>query len=63
MADDVHVLDVSLFYGEFHVDGVFADRSVLAVDLVGAVGVVAGVLVIGFRGVRVIGMVLDGIVR
>lgn len=51
-----------LFHGEFHVDGVFADRTVLAVDLVRAIGVVASVLLLGSRGIRIVGMVLDGAV-
>ena len=58
MADDLHGRHVLVFDGQLHVDGVLADRAVLAVDRIIAIRVVAGVLLAGRRGIRVIGMVL-----
>jgi len=60
MADDLHGRHVLVFDGQLHVDGVLADRAVLAVDRIIAIRVVAGVLLAGRRGIRVIGMVFGG---
>ena len=57
MPDNLHIGDGLIFDRHMHVDGVFAHRPVLAVDRVGTVGVVAGVLLVGCSAVRIVGMV------
>ena len=52
MPDNLHIGDGLIFDRHMHVDGVFAHRPVLAVDRVGTVGVVAGVLLVGCGAVR-----------
>lgn len=53
MADDLHGRHVLVLNGQMHVDGVLADRPVLAVDRIVAIRVVAGVLLVGCCGIRV----------
>ena len=62
MADYAHIGHVLILDGQMHIDGVFADRTVLAVNRIGAVGVIAGVFLVGLRGIRVVGMIFDGII-
>ena len=61
MPDNLHIGDGLVFDRHMHVDGVFAHRPVLAVDRVGTVGVVAGVLLVGCSAVRIVGMVLSSV--
>ena len=63
MPDNLHIGDGLIFDRHMHVDSVFAHRPVLAVDRVGAVGVVAGVLLVGCSAVRIVGMVFDVRIR
>ena len=42
MADYAHIGHVLILDGQMHIDGVFADRTVLAVNRIGAIGIIAG---------------------
>lgn len=52
--NDIDGLDVAVLDGQMDVDGILAYRAVLAVDRVVAVLVVAGVLLVGRGGGRVV---------
>lgn len=63
MPDNLHIGDGLIFDRHMHVDGVFAHRPVLAVDRIGTVSIVAGVLLVGCSAVRIVGMVFDVRIR
>ena len=57
MPHDLDLLDLLVGDGQVHVDGILSDRPVLAVDRIGAVLVVAGVLLVRGRGLALGGAV------